>query len=217
MKIVFVLLFATSFCLSLYGQDTNPLKTNNLQKLNDSTYYWRIGVSAGLSHFNDAGLIGVINGEFNITPKISAGFTYCNSFDVIDKYFCFSLKYWKRNNYYQRGFYPSTGISVGRNWFILGGDKDQYDFIEIPLVANYGFKSGLQASIQLDYYIIFLHPTINTRIIQTPIGISYTSKFGLYTSLSFSYFYEMGYSHLGPNVYLKLGWRFNFRKRGNRL
>jgi hypothetical protein len=89
---------------------------------------------------------------------------------------------------------------------------DYFDFFELPVGANYVFKSGLQASIQLSYYVVYDQGKFIPNFLQTPIGISYTTKYGLYVSLYSSYFYDLGYSPSGPNFLLKFGWRFNLRK-----
>ncbi len=52
------------------------------------------------------------------------------------------------------------------------------------------------------------------NIIEIPAGLSYFSKKGFHSSLQISYFigYGVGIGLVGPNIELKLGWRFNLRK-----
>ena len=61
--------------------------------------------------------------------------------------------------------------------------------------------------------IVIWNQYYSMHTFEVPAGISYTTRFGLQTSLQFSYIYwpDSGVEDF-LNVELAIGWRFNMRK-----
>jgi hypothetical protein len=124
----------------------------------------------------------------NISVNLNYGFFLKKYGEQREEIYSFGMKYWFTYKNCQTGFSPFIGLSLAK-FGLLDGEP--------------GIEDG--SIIWEKYY--FSLPEI-------PIGISYTYKNGLQTSLQISY-YLSGFTRqdlFGPNIELKLGWRFNLRK-----
>lgn len=185
-----LLIFISISCFfKLNAQDTSHflyIKSNSLCLTDHQKSF---GVAAGVAFVNEANrtYLATASIDYFFYPTISADLAYSIFMENYrNKTYSIGFKYW---------WSPTRKISL-------------FPFIGISYV-NLEFNFGDEV---VNGNIIWEKEHFS--LLEVPIGIRYITKSGLQTSLQLSYLYKYDSSNflMGPNVSLKLGWRFNLRK-----
>lgn len=179
---------------NVYAQDATGFSDDNSGLQNSQNPTKPFGIATGVAYLGESNLpyIATVSIDYFFNPKFSAEFSYGIFFEHYrDNIYSIGFKYWFRNNNCINGFSPFIGLS-----YVNFEYNRFYDIVNDNIIW------------EKEYY----------SFLEIPIGIRYTSKFGLQASfqLSYLFFYDTSDFYTGPNAEFKIGWRINFRKRGNR-
>lgn len=179
-------LIAVLFFLKLNAENiffTGELVNDNLYTQKVLNIY-RFGINSSIKY--DGFLYGGCAIDYFLTSKwnaeIYAGGLINND---IDYSYSIGMKYWFKSKNCKNGLYPFVGIFYGKKGIIFDGET----------VNN-----------------VIIWETNHYSFIETPIGIGYTTKYGLEASFILGYAFYFERSIGTPSVEFKLGWRFNFKK-----
>lgn len=177
------------FCFSiLCAQYTNMKNRTDSSSL--SILPKTFGVAAGVAYVNEANrsYLATASIDYFFNSRISTDLAYSVFLENYrNNIYSIGLKYWWQSSSRKINLFPYIGISYLNLEFNFGDEVINGNVIW-----------------EKEYF----------SLLEVPIGIRYITKFGLQTSLQFSYLFKFDSSHflIGPNIDLKLGWRFNLPK-----
>jgi len=127
-----------------------------------------LGITGGISFENNVGMLCTTNIDYLFTPNLSID---ASLGDFVKRnpsfYVSFGGKYWFTNKHSKCGFSPYAGLQLDCIGYQIDGGMTSGFCLEVPAGISYISKFGLQASLQLSYYIDpydFYGPNIEFRI-----------------------------------------------------
>jgi hypothetical protein len=189
MKNIFFLIISLSYFSILSAQDTHMLKSSD--SLGVAMLPKTFGLAAGVAYVNEANRTYLVTAgiDYFFNSKINIDLTYSVFLENYrNNTYTLGLKYWWRSPSRKIRLFPFVGLSY------------------VNLEYNYLDKIVDESRIWRKEYF---------SLIEVPFGVRYITRYGLQTSLQLSYLFKYDSSnfYIGPNVDLRVGWRFNLRNR----